>query len=246
MDSFRSAAVDLLLGSRCVGCGSGGPVLCPTCRAGLPAGAVPAWPTPTPAGLAPPYAAGEYSDLLRAAVLAHKEEGVLALRPVLGSLLAQAVEQAAVGCSGPLLLVPVPSRRAATRARGHDPTAELARAAARRLRREGYDVRAAGLLTVRAAIADQAGLDADQRAINLHGSLWCRPGALNALRRWRSRVHPVVCDDVITSGATAREAQRALEDVGLGVQGIAVVAATRRRWAARGVSDALPVSPATN
>lgn len=245
MGEVRSAAADLLLGSRCVGCAAGGPVLCAGCRASLPSEAGSAWPTPTPAGLAPPYAAGEYAEVLRAAVVAHKEHGVLALRRLLGSLLAQAVRSAAGPDDAPLVVVPVPSRRAATRARGHDPTAELVRVAARELRSDGRTARAFGLLVVRAAVADQAGLDAAQRAANLAGSLWCRPGAMAAMRRWRPRVRLVVCDDVITSGATAREAQRALEAVGLRVSGIATVAATRRRWAPAGIGDPLPVSPAT-
>jgi orotate phosphoribosyltransferase len=38
----------------------------------------------------------------------------------------------------------------------------------------------------------------------------------------------VVCDDVMTTGSTLREAQRALEAVGLGVLRLAAVAATAR------------------
>ena len=79
------------------------------------------------------------------------------------------------------------------------------------------------------ACVDQAGLDAEERRANLAGSMRCATGSLSRLARRRSRAHVVVCDDVLTTGATAREAQRALEAVGLGVAGIAVAAATRRR-----------------
>jgi predicted amidophosphoribosyltransferase len=127
------------------------------------------------------------------------------------------------------VLVPVPSRRASIRARGHDPTHAITARATDLLRREGYDARSARLLRLRSGVVDQAGLDAGARAANLSGSMTCPSPGLRRLRAGCGRARVVVCDDVLTTGATAREAQRALETVGLHVTAVAVVAATRRR-----------------
>jgi predicted amidophosphoribosyltransferase len=61
----------------------------------------------------------------------------------------------------------------------------------------------------------------------------CPDAGLVRLARRLPRARVLLCDDVITTGATAREAQRALEAVGLTVVGVAAVAATARRAAAR-------------
>ncbi len=223
--------VDLVLGSRCVGCDRPGRPCCPACRdlCRLRATqAVPRWPTPCPAGLVPTYAVGEYDGLLRDLVLAHKERRVLALARPLGDLLAGSVGAAAP--PGPLVLVPVPSRATTVRQRGHDPTLAMTRAAAALL---GAEARVARLLRLRPGVVDQAGLDAAGRAANLAGSMTAPAHAVRRLARRCPRAHVVVCDDVLTTGATLREAQRALEAAGVPVQAAAAVAATRRRNPAR-------------
>lgn len=237
------AWLDLLHGARCVGCERPGRVLCLRCRAALPVTSVPAQPDPCPAGLRPCRVAGEYAGLVQAMVLGHKEHRLFGLAGPLGELLALAVR--------PLLaertvLVPVPTRRVAVRQRGHDPTARMVRAAAALLRDCGQEVTALSLLGHRLPVADQAGLGADARARNRADSLVLRPAQRAALARSGPAPRIVVCDDVLTTGATAREAQRALVDAGLDVAGIACVAATRKWGAHSGDRDgSLPFSPPT-
>ncbi|MGN6574997.1 MAG: ComF family protein [Nocardioides sp.] len=226
---------DLFLGSTCAVCSRPGRALCPGCRDGLPSAGVVAWPTPCPDGLALPMAAGEYGGALRALVVAHKERQALALARPLGEVLAGVVRDLAAAAGAPpgtpVVLVPVPSRPAVVRRRGHDPMLRTARVAAARLRRTGTAASVCRLLVAAGRVEDQAGLGAEARAANL-------AGAFRARRRPSAGL-VVVVDDVITTGATAREAQRALEASGHVVAGVAAVAATRRRI---GEPPSLPVS----
>ena len=73
----------------------------------------------------------------------------------------------------------------------------------------------------RRRVADQAGLNASDRAANLAGALQARFD----LRGQRV----IVVDDVITTGATLAEAARALRAAGAEVPAAAVIAATSRR-----------------
>jgi predicted amidophosphoribosyltransferase len=236
-------ALDLFLGSRCVGCDLPGRMLCPGCRDALAARPRVAWPTPVPDGLVTPWVAAAYDGAVRALVVGHKDRGQWGHRRVLGDLLAQAVHGAAADLDPcvPLLLVPVPSRPGAGRRRGYEATEALVRRAAFRVRRE----RPAAVVTllVSRGAADQAGLDAGGRAANVAGSMHCPSATLaRAGRRW-SRAHVLVCDDVVTTGSTAREAQRALESVGLPPVAVAAVAATRRRSGPAAAPAGLPLGP---
>ncbi len=216
---------DLVLGSACVACAAPGRVLCRRCASRLPVTAEPCWPDPAPPGLCPPWAVGPYAAPLRPMVLAHKERGRLALAQPLGRLLAVS---ARLACgSGAAYLVPVPSHRAVVRGRGHDPLLRVARVAAAELRRGGVDAAVLPALTVVGRPLDQAGLDAAGRAANLAGRFAARVGVVAAAL---ADPRPVVLvDDVVTTGVTLREAQRALEGAGAPPVGAALVAATRRR-----------------
>jgi len=227
-ETVLDGAIDLLLGGSCVGCARPGRLLCSDCRAELPDAATLSWPTPVPPGLVEPWAAGVYEATLRAMVLGLKERRLLGLAVPLSRLLA-----AAVACElprgSPVVLVPVPSRPRTVRARGHDPTHTITVRAGRHLRSGGFDVETRRLLRLRAGVVDQAGLDATARAANLAGSMQARASAVRRLLRRGPQLRVVVCDDVLTTGSTAREAQRALEEAGLDVVRVAAVAATTRR-----------------
>lgn len=180
--------------------------------------------------MARPVAVGEYAGALRLLVNAHKEQRRFALADPLGDLLALAVlEHAPFGAGLRLLLVPVPSRSAVVRRRGHDPLLRIATRAASRLRAWGVPAGVAKVLRGVRATADQAGLGAAERSRNLTGSMALRAG--RPVRRLLAGARVVVVDDVVTTGATVREAQRALEEGGFPVLGIAAVAATRRTTA---------------
>ena len=225
------SAADLFVGSSCVGCGRPGRMLCAACRGALPAEARVCWPTPVPAGLVTPWAVAEYADAVRQMVVGHKDEGQWGFRGTLAGMLATAVAAAVreAPVEEPVVLVPVPSRPGSARRRGYDPTGALVRAAARRLAAAGRPVVVAVLLASSAGVRDQAGLGATDRATNLARSMSCPAGRVRRLARRHPAGHVVVCDDVLTTGATAREAQRALAAVGIQPLAVATVAATRRR-----------------
>ncbi|MFG2134437.1 ComF family protein [Streptomyces sp. NPDC048751] len=204
---------DLVLPAECGGCGRPRTVLCPECRAAL-SGAAPrrVRPAPEPPGLPVVHAAARYGDAVRAVLLAHKERGALSLAGPLGTALAGAVraglaEARALTAPGAgVLLVPVPSARAAVRARGQDAARRIALAAAGELRRGGTPARVLAVLRQRRVVADQSGLNSRQRLDNLAGALAVVPGGARLLSGGRV----VLVDDLMTTGASLTEAARAV------------------------------------
>lgn len=222
------ALVELAAPSACAGCGAPGTRCCPSCGRLLREVRPRRWrPTPCPAGLPPTWAGLPYEGAVRGAVVAWKEQGRVDLTPVLApglrAVLAAAVaasppHTAAVAQGRPVALVPAPSARRSSRARGRRPVAELAAVATRR------DLVVDGLRLTR-AVQDQAGLHARARAENLAGAMGLDPRLAAALRG----VPCILVDDVVTTGATLQEGARVLRAHGAGPVLAVTLAATRRR-----------------
>lgn len=159
--------------------------------------------------------------------------------------------QAESGSSAPVevLLVPAPSSAQSVRRRGYAPANLLVQEAARQLNRRlpasvrvravdviGYAPRTqrgsgaslasrvgASLLGASEAKNEQKSLGAVARAERMHGALRVMEPALCAGRL------SVICDDVVTTGATASEMVRVLQEAGSRVLGVCAVAAVPKR-----------------
>lgn len=209
-----SDAAAVLLPVACAGCGEPPEVLCAACLAHLE-------PAPRrtviPGGLQV-VSAWEYGGVPARVVRALKEDGRTGLAVPLGAALAAAVR--AADWPPAAAYVPIPTSSRSMRARGYRVVDLI-------MRRAGLPP--AALLTPAGRSADQRGLDAAARAVNVAGSMAAAPAA-------RGR-DIVIVDDVMTTGATLAEAERRLRRAGARVLGAATVAVTPRRVRARPADD---------
>jgi predicted amidophosphoribosyltransferase len=233
MTGLFGELADLVLPGSCAGCGADRVRLrqgaCPACVAELE-GLRPAWsaPSPPPPGFPPCVAVGAYGGALRGALLAYKEKGRHRLAGPLGALLAGAVATIAPR-DRPVLIVPVPSTRAARRERYGDHMSRLSDHAVRRLRAAGWAARTVQPLRALPK-PDSTSLDASARSTAAVNSLRISPARIGVLRRGDAmRGTLVVADDIVTTGATLAAAVRRLEEADMQVTGAAVLAATQLR-----------------
>ncbi|TCN57116.1 putative amidophosphoribosyltransferase [Rhodococcus sp. SMB37] len=165
----------------------------------------------------PVWALGAYSGARRNAVVAAKERGRRDLAPPLGLAVAVAVARLRRWGelpAGPLIVVPAPTRARAARARGGDPVTRMARCAAS----HDPSLHVHPMLVTGARVRDSVGLSASQRQDNLAGRISIRADSL-------PRSLPLlVIDDIVTTGATTREAVRVLRKAGFRTSGILVIA----------------------
>lgn len=198
-------------------------------------------------------AASRYEGIMPRALLALKNAGRTDLLPLLGEGLARSVyellraRRAEIqhGSSAPVevLLIPAPSSAQSMRRRGYAPANLLVQEAVRQLNRRlpasvrvravdviGYAPRTrrgSGASIISDALSgaqnEQKGLGAVGRAERMHGALRVMEPALCA-----GRVS-VICDDVVTTGATASEMARVLQDAGSLVLGVCAVAAVPKK-----------------
>ncbi len=153
---------------------------------------------PLPFALA--VAAVDYGFPWSGLVAALKFHAALDLCDGLAQLLADAVRHSVVPL--PPLVLPVPLGADRQAERGMNQSWELARRVATRLQLRSQ----ASLLTRRVETPHLADLPRDERARAIRGAFGLAPGATATLRG----THVALVDDVMTTGATAAEAARAL------------------------------------
>ena len=165
----------------------------------------------------PVFALGRYAGARRRAIVAMKDRGRIDLGAPLAGLLALGVHRLLLWglVDVPLTIVPAPTRGWAARRRGGDPVTRIATLAT-----AGHPhITVARALRMKALARDSAGLGSAARERNIAGRVLLT-------RRGVQADHEVLLvDDIVTTGATARESVRVLQSAGARVSAVLVLAA---------------------
>lgn len=207
--TLAHALLDAVLPLECGGCGAPQTRWCEACAAALRVHTdEPLVVSPRIDPGVPVFALGRYAGPRRRAIVALKEHGRRDLVAPLAAALADGAHRlAGWGILTPdPTVVPAPTRRLAARRRGGDPVTRIAAAAG---------LRVVPALRTAALVRDSTGLSSAARERNI-------AGRVRLTRRPAGEV--LIVDDVLTTGATAREAVRTLAAAGVGVAAVLVIA----------------------
>jgi len=195
--------LDLVFPVDCALCGAPRYALCPRCVAGIYD------PSHFESGYTDVPAVAAISDHTQAVnlVARFKDRSQLELGKYLGRLLAAPIGRLCQSVINPVFIVAAPPASGSWRRRGFYPV--------RRMLAQAGVRTTPGLVNIRNRI-DQRKLTDGQRHRNVRNSMVADP----ALRGCKV----ILVDDVVTTGATARECIRALEDVGAIVVGLVCLA----------------------
>lgn len=195
--SVVGTILNLLFPPHCVGCGTRGAWLCPSCMDDI-LFFEPPWP-PLLDEIYPLQgvrAAAHLSSPLRQAIHRFKYGGLRVLSPVLGEMLYDCWDAEPWPVD---VIVPVPLHPQRQRERGYNQSALLARELAHHTR---LPVAEGTLLRI-TPTPPQVGLKAIERAENVRGAFRCQNDAL-------AKKQVLLVDDVLTTGATLRACAEAL------------------------------------
>jgi len=207
--------LDLILPLECGGCGAPAIRWCDNCAKELAVAAdQPHVVNPRIDPQVPVFALGRYAGARRQAILAMKERGRGDLVAPLACALAVGLHRLLVWgmLETPLTIVPAPTRRWAARRRGGDPVTRIAVEAV-----AGHpEISVVRALSMRALARDSVGLTTSARERNVAGRV--------LLREEPPYTEVVVVDDIVTTGATARESVRVLQAAGARVAAVLAIA----------------------
>lgn len=207
--------LDLVLPLECGGCGAPATRWCHTCAATLTVGTEePHVFTPRLDPEVPVFVLGRHAGTRRQAIVAVKEHGRADLIPPLAHALAAGVHRLLTWgvLELPLTVVPAPTRRLAARRRGGDPVTRVATAAVA----AHPAITVLSALRLKGSAKDSVGLGSAARERNLAG----RITIIGAL----PRTEVLLVDDIVTTGATARESVRTLRAAGANVAAVLAIA----------------------
>ena len=182
----------LVFPTRCYGCNALGLSICTMCRREW----IPHY-YKTHASEVSVHSALIYTPTASRIIVAAKEDSLQGADDLLIAAIIHVLDKARLD-KGYFTLVPIPSSKQSQRRRGRSFIVDLTRIISKRT---GIGIN--DCLQLSRPVSDQSGLTRVQRISNMQGAFSVKPGSI-------LRGDAIVIDDVVTTGATLREAARAL------------------------------------